>query len=466
MIGLELIPSNYQASVDQFIRGKISLASLHQKINYEEEWGFPWSHYTPILEWARYNRVRIIALNRPREIRSQFEELAKDLEKRDEWAAGIITDQIAATSAKIFVLYGELHVSRNHLPARLARISRGFLGRSLRSISIHQDLPWIYWKLAQKNRELSTHVVRLSRDSYALVSSPPWLKLQSLVNWAEGSMGAEETGDAGDAGDAGDTEDAEGGHIDWLSKFNFHVKTLCFFLDFPAPNSGSITLKTIEDPLHFDRSTRADFSRTERSLIEKHYRSNEKLFVPQSRTAYAGSPSENRLAELAADSIFFLKSGINWLYSTRDDDFYRLVLQAAFGFFGSLAFNPRRKCDLPQDHKKRVEFLRKNPRYRLFPEEIQARSLAVHFIERGKIPTCPPFGKMMAAKYIGQILGGEVYRAVMGEELTREDIRTIFLARFSASRENFYRTKYEALRALLNKTGRTSRASRTKHSGF
>ena len=453
MIGLELIPSRYQKVIDRFLTGKLSLTSLYREIHYEEEWGFPWANYVPLFEWAKYHGVPIIALNRPKEITRNLKTDAQELESRDDWAAGIITDRVGLEGGKMFVLYGELHVSQNHLPAKLARVSKAFLKKPLRSISIHQDLDWIYFKLSERGRELSTQVVKLSARSYALVSSPPWMKLQSLLSWAEDR-----------------TSENEDGEIDWLSKFKFHLETLCFFLDLKPPNSGSLTLKTIADPPTLDRKSQRAFSRTDLSLIKKHRRANEKIYLPGSQVAYAGSPSENRLAELASDHLFVAYSKITWIYQVRDDDFFRLVMQAAFGFFGSLAFNPRRKCDLLQDQKKRIEFLRKNPGYRVFAEESGARSKAVRFLETGSLRAgktkLSSFADMMAAKYIGQIFGLQVYRAVMAGKLSREEIKFLFLGRPGDS-ETFYQNKFNLLISRLQKSGiARPRPSQSKHAGF
>jgi len=448
MIGLELIPSRYQKTIDRYLSRKISLASLHDEIHYQEEWGFPWQNYAPIFEWALYNQIPIIALNRPRELNPvDADRDARELERRDEWTAGVLTDQITAHHRKIFVLYGELHVSRNHLPKRLEQIAKPFLKRKIRSVSIHQDLDWIYWKLAESGSDLSTQAVKLSHDSFSLVSSPPWMKLQSLVNWAEKGTDLEDAADPSDEG----TES-----IDWLSKLKFHIETICFFLDIPAPKSDSLTLKVIDDPFKIMGQAKKLFSRAELALIARHRSANQKLFIPSLQTAYAASPSENRLAELASDYIFWLKSEVFSIFENNENDFYRLVLQSAFGFFGSLAFNPRRKCDWVEDHRKRVGFLEKNPTYRLYREETEARKLAIRFFQ---IPvgtntppsfrTYSPFSQMMAAKYIGQILGSGVYRAVMTEKVSRDQMKTLFLKNPPAQSNSFYRKRYQSLMSLL-----------------
>ena len=40
-LGLEFVPSCFQAALDHFQQGKISIESFHHQIKYREDWGFP-----------------------------------------------------------------------------------------------------------------------------------------------------------------------------------------------------------------------------------------------------------------------------------------------------------------------------------------------------------------------------------------------------------------------------------------
>jgi uncharacterized iron-regulated protein len=63
-----MIPSHLQWALDRFQSGDLSLDSFHEAIHYRKEWGFPWKHYAPLFEWARKKRIRVLALNRPKEL--------------------------------------------------------------------------------------------------------------------------------------------------------------------------------------------------------------------------------------------------------------------------------------------------------------------------------------------------------------------------------------------------------------
>ncbi|MBC7690322.1 MAG: ChaN family lipoprotein, partial [Methylotenera sp.] len=67
-IGLEMIPTKHQNALDDFQAGRIDLRRFHERIHYQEEWGFPWQNYAPLFEWARENDIPLIALNRPKDL--------------------------------------------------------------------------------------------------------------------------------------------------------------------------------------------------------------------------------------------------------------------------------------------------------------------------------------------------------------------------------------------------------------
>ena len=73
------------------------------------------------LNGPRNTRFRLIALNRPKELFYPYTPSARallDLRKRDQWAAGIVSDLFSAKRCRMIILYGELHVGRTHLPPR------------------------------------------------------------------------------------------------------------------------------------------------------------------------------------------------------------------------------------------------------------------------------------------------------------------------------------------------------------
>lgn len=417
MIGLELIPSQFQRALDDFQDEKISLTDFHKIISYQQEWGFPWENYAPLFQWAKENQVRLIALNRPKNFVKSTEE--RELLERDQWTAGIITDiffdQIRNKKRpKIVVLYGELHVGTKHLPFQLSKISKSFLKKPLSWITIHQNDDQLFWKLATQQKFPDSEILKLRKNVFCVFSSTPWTKLQSLITWAESA-----------------TIDSSSDESDYLSTLKTFGTTVSDFLGIPPLSYEEINIYTVNEP-HLIESI-ADkkiFNRKELSLIRHHIINNHSLYIPKLNIAYLGSPSFNRIAELAAICILKINKPQKSLFEPTIQDFFRLVHEFAFGFFGSLVLNPRRKCDLFQDHLIRLQSLEKGSKPS-FPYELESRKIVLDFFRTSNLEQKLPETRVgpaffIGSKYLGRILGKALYDSVLKDQFSISDLHRIF----------------------------------------
>ena len=67
-IALEQFQRPYQRVLDDYQQGKLTEAQLVTNSEYETRWGFPWSLYEPLLQFAKTNNLPLIALNTPSEV--------------------------------------------------------------------------------------------------------------------------------------------------------------------------------------------------------------------------------------------------------------------------------------------------------------------------------------------------------------------------------------------------------------
>ncbi len=67
-IGMEMFQRPAQPLLDLYLAGKITAARLRQQTEFDERWGYKWASYATILEFAKANRLPVIALNTPTEI--------------------------------------------------------------------------------------------------------------------------------------------------------------------------------------------------------------------------------------------------------------------------------------------------------------------------------------------------------------------------------------------------------------
>jgi uncharacterized iron-regulated protein len=82
-IALEMFQKPYQASLDRYLRGKLTEAELLAQTEYPKRWGFNWDFYAPILRFAKANQLPLLAINTPTEVtrkvaRTGLESLAPD----------------------------------------------------------------------------------------------------------------------------------------------------------------------------------------------------------------------------------------------------------------------------------------------------------------------------------------------------------------------------------------------------
>ncbi len=85
-IGMEMFQRPFQNVLDDYINGKIDEIVFLRKTEYFKRWGFDYNLYKPILDFARKNRIPVIALNQKKEIidkvsREGIESLTEDEKK-------------------------------------------------------------------------------------------------------------------------------------------------------------------------------------------------------------------------------------------------------------------------------------------------------------------------------------------------------------------------------------------------
>jgi uncharacterized iron-regulated protein len=63
VIGLEMFPRRAQPALDRWVAGELTLADFLRESDWDEVWSLPAELYRPIFEFARINRIPLVALN-------------------------------------------------------------------------------------------------------------------------------------------------------------------------------------------------------------------------------------------------------------------------------------------------------------------------------------------------------------------------------------------------------------------
>lgn len=70
-IALEMFQKPYQVALDQYLNGTLSEAQLLEQTEYQKRWGFDWSFYASIIQFAKAQRLPVLGINTPTEITRQ-----------------------------------------------------------------------------------------------------------------------------------------------------------------------------------------------------------------------------------------------------------------------------------------------------------------------------------------------------------------------------------------------------------
>jgi uncharacterized iron-regulated protein len=81
---MEMFQRPFQSVLDKYIAGAINDRQLKEQSEYEERWGFDWQYYAPILQFAKANRLSLLALNTPVEITTKVSTEGLDSLTKDE----------------------------------------------------------------------------------------------------------------------------------------------------------------------------------------------------------------------------------------------------------------------------------------------------------------------------------------------------------------------------------------------
>jgi uncharacterized iron-regulated protein len=77
-LGLEMFATPFQGVLDDFAAGKIDVKALLARTGWEERWGYDFGFYRPMIELAVAGKHALLALNAPRELAHEVNEVGLD----------------------------------------------------------------------------------------------------------------------------------------------------------------------------------------------------------------------------------------------------------------------------------------------------------------------------------------------------------------------------------------------------
>lgn len=345
ILGVELVHTEHQKIVDQYLAQHITEKEFLENINYGKSWRFPWVHYKKFFDLAKKENFHILALNS-----------VGTLPERDKTAAKIISRYVKKNpESTALILFGELHIMKNKLPSEV----EGMIGSKVKQTVIHQNLDDVYWKI-QENIPLTkeqTQIVKFNDFEYSLQTSPPWIKYESMIYWYENLL------------DDPDFDIHEyimqTGIKSFTSNIQENFVDICYEI-LSALNIQTVLPSEIEDfnlydhnalPIILDKVNNLSQSNI-KNFLKYLIMEGESFKIPSSHDYYCSNYSVNRIALLAGIHIHY----IHWRkYTVKTEDqlfnkgqtpkFIFLFYQNLVSYLSSKIFNPYIKCDMYLDFK-------------------------------------------------------------------------------------------------------------------
>lgn len=408
-LALECFQAKHQASIDAYLDGHITLDEAREETEFEEYWPFPWDHYRDILSFAKEKRFGVLALNIPEKGRT-----SNMLRQRDIAAAERIATELASRpDSRIFVLYGELHLARNHLPGDVKAI----LQKSASLLIVHQNEPSLYWKAPRAKSGHRVEVLKLKEDEFCILNSVPWVKLRSYLDWLEGDP----------------SEDDLDEGIDLPGTIHEYARLLAETIKVSFQPRANLDIYGPESIFSSDRSQLFGKSSKEESLIVQHatkfYRAQ---YVPKTGALLVPNLSTNNISEASALLVWSSCKRASAMPDQLSEAAF--LLRFAASFLGSKILNPKRKCNEVEDLKLFLaNVLLKTKlaesRRRVFKRALHL--LKPYFSDCSRAqhsPKLPGALEIEALRIAGYIIGQRVFSAFLREPQRMEQIRQIFNA--------------------------------------
>lgn len=394
-LGLEILRARDSIRAQQFLRNQIPEEEFLRAISFKS-WGLNWQNYLPLFDLAKKHKIPILGLSPSKN---------SSLKERDVFAAEVLANWSEKNpNALIIALMGDLHCAEKHLPKQLRKeLSEKKIKRDI--LVIHQNHDGLYWDLAKKKKENKVEVLKLKKGVFCVLNTPPWIKLQSNLNW-------------------------------WVNQQDDPSQDILHL------TQGIAGFLGVSAPKLFEESDFHIYQGSESRFAPKELKRFKNVFCYESKSFYFSEFNLNHLAALSAQYLHSKLSTFKKRFKDPRTDFYSFLWTEALGFFGSKIINPKRKCLGAKDFAKSRETALKLAHLHLKEEsnsKIQNRIFVSPLIKNeGSLNSKNSLDQYEAAKVLGKLLGQGIFELVLKNKIRISSVRKLFETDFQEQSESLY----------------------------
>lgn len=389
VLALECLTIKDQASIDLFLTGELSEKDFLSRVAWKKNWGFPWENYRPLFKWAQQHQIKIFGINadpRVKKLKDRDKESAKALQKIKQ----------LYSKDKIFVQYGDLHLASGHLPKYIKEYNP-----KAEQCVIFQSPEVVYFKIMENQKELTTDVVRLDRDRWALNGLAPWIKWQDYLLFLESGYDKRLK-----ANEVDPTDTVATSVVYFVNLFGLKIDT------------SSLSVYTSNDDTFFDVIEGCPLPL--KNKILENVREGYSFYIPEIEVGYLARYSINHVIRIAAQYIYFKEKLFLKTIVDPKKDFLKLIWLEAIIYFFSKVKNPKRKTDTMQDIRNALQKEQFDDRGKEALMLALTQKLSeLQFMSQGRYKsmseaTLSKYGKrsfVLAAQIVGGIMGEKIFYA-------------------------------------------------------
>lgn len=329
ILAVEFFQAKHQKFVDLFMKGKLAENAFLEKIGWEKSWGFPWEHYKPLIDWAKKHNVAVFGVNW-----GLWQTKMRSIKTRENFSSICIRKiHHRFPGQKIFVIYGDLHLSKAQLPASI-RKQEGLKKTKIKRV--FQNNESLYFRALHHGLESKIEHIQFKSGDFCVQSVPPWIKWQSYLLFLEKTFDRQI-----------DEFEDDVDHTD-------HVAKLAQFLseEFKVKLTGTHLAVYSADDTHIYTKIRQRLSKGEWKVVKKWITEQRTFYIPELESGYLGRVTVNHTATLAGEYLHAFLSGRKHIYLNGQKDFERQIWIQAMAYLGSKVINHKRKTNSIEDLRK------------------------------------------------------------------------------------------------------------------